>query len=601
MADPIDRVASAVSNGDAVDWVREKSSRPHLLEPLEQLAVVEGIRRVHGAAASSQSTPEESTAAADTRVLPAAAPAGGPPAPTPPLFRWGRLEVLEEVDEGGGGKVYRALDTALNAEVALKLLRLDYADSPHLVQDFLEEARRLARVRHHNVLVVHGADQNDGRIGLWTEFVRGQTLEATIAAQGPMSACEAALIGLDLCRALAAVHAAGLIHRDVKTTNVMRESGGRIVLMDFGSVAETRGMDAGSGAWTAGVQGTPLYMAPEQLQGEVAGPATDLYGLGVLLYRLVTRRYPIEASSLSELREKHQRREQVPLRDRRADLPLEFVQVVDRALRHDPADRYVSVGAIEQDLAQTLGAMARREERRRRFQGITIGGVAAAAVVVGLLIGGGRRHEDRLASRADGSAPIASTRAPLSAEAALMRRSGDNEEPLGSGARIEPGNRLSLLLRNSDSMYVYVLNEDAGGEVNGLYPIPGLVPANPLQGRMQHRLPGDLGGEVVYWNVTSAVGKETILAIGSRRPLQDLEAAMASFPKAMPGRPIRFGKVNPMALRTLRGIESGTPLTPPAGEAKRRLEAAVRALEEEGRKTGDVWVWSIDLENPPAP
>jgi hypothetical protein len=150
-------------------------------------------------------------------------------------------------------------------------------------------------------------------------------------------------------------------------------------------------------------------------------------------------------------------------------------------------------------------------------------------------------------------------------------------------------------------MWVYVLNEDEQGEVFGLYPIPGLLPTNPLDGKSEHRLPGDLGGQVVYWNVTSAGGRESIVAIGSRAPLPDLEKVIADLPRATPGRPIRFGKVNPMALRTLRGLGSGTAMEPPRGEARRRLQAALEGLEARGKESGEIWVWSIELENPPRP
>jgi serine/threonine-protein kinase len=594
MADPIDRVASAVSDGAAIDWVREMSRRPEHLESLEQLSVVERIRRAHDSV-----DPAEGSTASEVESQGSTTEAPGPERPETPLFRWGHLEVLEKIGEGSGGEVYRALDPTLKSQVALKLLRPDHADSPHLTQRFLDEGRRLARVRHANVLVVHGADRHDGRVGLWTEYLAGHSLEHVIMQHGSMSACEAAIIGLDLCRALAAVHAAGLIHRDVKTTNVMREDGGRIVLMDFGSVAESPGM--GASAWTAGVHGTPIYMAPEQLRGEVAGPPTDVYGLGVLLYRLVTRRFPIEAGSLSELSEKHRRGEQIPMRDRRADLPIEFVQVVERALKSEPAERYATAGAMELDLAVTLGAMARREGIRRRFQGVALAAIVSIALVAGVVIGHQMISKPKPEPGRGGvnqvnGAPIAP--APLTAEVTLMRRVGDREEPLAPGARIAPDQRLSLLVRGSDSMYVYVLDEDAAGEVNGLFPIHGLVPENPLPQGMRHRLPGDLGDQMVYWNVTSAGGKESIVAIGSRRPLESIEKAMAGIPKATRGRPIQFGKVNPMALRDLRGIGTGSTMPPPQGEAKRRLNDALDALKADGEKSGDLWVWSIDLDNP---
>ena len=601
MANPIDRIASAVSDGAPVDWVREKGARPSRLEEYDQLALVERIRRVHEA---STREPPASPGSGEPDTETVTASSAAPDAVTTPLFFWGRLKVLEQVGAGGGGEVYRAIDPALKSEVALKLLRPDYGDSPNLIRRFLEEARRLARVHHQNVLTVHGADQHDGRAGLWTEFVHGKPLETYLAEQGPLSACEASVIGLDLCRALAAVHAAGLVHRDVKTTNVMRESGGRIVLMDFGSMAESPSF--GPELRASGVQGTPISMAPEQLRGEVAGPATDIYGLGVLLYRLVTRRYPVEASSLNELGEKHRIRTQIPLRDRRADLPLEFVQVVERALRHDPSERYASTGAMERELASTLGAMAREQERRRRSQWMAVVAVAAVAVLAGLFLGRAfwGRTDGLGASRPAiaESGPPAS--APLTAEVALVRHTADSEMGLATGGRVTPGDRLTLLVTGTDSMHVYVLNEDAEGEVFGLYPIPGLLPTNPLEGRIEHRLPGDLGEQMAYWSVTSAGGRESIIAIGSREPLPNLENVMAEMPRATPGRPIRFGRIDPMKLRNVRGIGSGDTMDPPRGEARRRLKAALEGLEKRGAETGDVWVWSIDLENPapsPAP
>jgi hypothetical protein len=253
---------------------------------------------------------------------------------------------------------------------------------------------------------------------------------------------------------------------------------------------------------------------------------------------------------------------------------------------------------MERDLVTTLGAMARQQERHRRTQWIATAAVAAIAIVVGVIIGKGKvEPTPPTPQAAEDTAPPAP--APLAVEAKLMRRTGDLEIPLLPGGRISPGDRLSLLVQGSDSMHVYVLDEDGAGEVFALYPIPGLVPSNPLSGHVEHRLPGDLGGDVVYWNVTSAGGRESIIAIGSRHPLEDMEAVLADIPRARPGRPIRFGKVNPMALRTLRGLESGSSLEPPRGEARRRLRASLEAYEAQGRETGDIWVWSIDLANPP--
>ena len=198
----------------------------------------------------------------------------------------------------------------------------------------IDEGRLLARVRHPNVVTVHGADRIDGRVGLWMEFVRGRTLEDVLGDQGPFGAEEATLIGLDLCRALSAVHAAGLMHRDVKAQNVMREAGGRIVLMDFGT-----GRDDLSDR-PADVAGTPLYVAPEVLGGAPATAESDIYSVGVLLFHLVTGAYPVKGRTVAEIREAHGQRRRAWLRDARPDLPDTFVQAVERALDVDPDKRY---------------------------------------------------------------------------------------------------------------------------------------------------------------------------------------------------------------------------------------------------------------------
>ena len=177
---------------------------------------------------------------------------------------------------------------------------------------------------------------------------------------------EAALIGLDLCAALAAVHGAGLLHRDVKAQNVMRESGGRLVLMDFGTGEELSG--------TNRLVGTPLYLAPEIFRGQRASVQSDLYSVGVLLFYLVTGKFPVNAGSMEQLARAHAHRERQPLRDLRPDLPEVFIAAVERALDSDPSRRYQSVGELESALRESLDAPAARPAvpspvaaRRRQF------------------------------------------------------------------------------------------------------------------------------------------------------------------------------------------------------------------------------------------
>ena len=295
--------------------------------------------------ASTRSNPLRTAAA--TPGPPSGSSGAQPPVPE----RWGSLVVRERVGAGVFGEVYRAYDEQLQREVALKLLRVGSRSSDRLAAKVLNEGRLLARLRHPNVVMVHGVEARGDRVGLWMEFVRGCTLEQLLDRQGLFGAREAALIGQDLCRALAAVHAAGLVHRDVKAQNVMREEGGRVVLMDFGTGVPVREDEGGRGAPAAG---TPLYLAPELLDGGEATASSDLYSLGVLLYHLVTGGYPVVAASLGELKDAHQRGRR-RLHDARPDLPDAFIQAIDRALAPNPAERHASAGAMQEALTRALG------------------------------------------------------------------------------------------------------------------------------------------------------------------------------------------------------------------------------------------------------
>src|SRR5499427_4488512 len=202
----------------------------------------------------------------------------------PAISRWGLLECRRKIAGGRFGTVHLAWDPALEREVALKVLQA--AGRSHIV---IQEGRLLARVRHPNVVTVYGIDEYEGTVGLWMEWVEGLTLTQVLTARGLLGGHEAALIGVDVCRALAAVHKAGLLHRDIKAQNVMREAGGRVVLMDFGA-GEVRNEAASAEPRAIG---TPLYLAPELFEGKPATIASDIYSLGVLLYHLMTGRYPV--------------------------------------------------------------------------------------------------------------------------------------------------------------------------------------------------------------------------------------------------------------------------------------------------------------------
>ena len=260
--------------------------------------------------------------------------------------RWGELLLVEEIGRGSFATVYRAHDPRLDRAVAVKLLRPSPGDE-HFASTLLHEGRTLARVRHPNVVTVYGAGEHDGQVGLWMELVRGVTLEQMLAAHGSFSAGEAGLIGQELCRALAAVHRAGLVHGDVKAQNVMREQGGRLVLMDFGA-----GGTRSSPAMRQGIVGTLSHLAPELLEGADETMRSDIYSVGVLLYHLVTNDLPVKADTIVGLRAAHARGDAARLQDLRPDLQETFIRVVERAIERDPARRFASAGEMEAALAR---------------------------------------------------------------------------------------------------------------------------------------------------------------------------------------------------------------------------------------------------------
>jgi Tol biopolymer transport system component len=364
-------LAFAILDGTPVDWnAADSTAEAAERGVIRQLQIVAEIAALHRQS-DEEPAPVESTEV----TLPRA---------REELASWGHLRLLERIGRGTFGDVYRAWDTHLDREVALKLLRAaPVVDDPTVsISDparVVNEGRLLARVRHPNVITVYGAEPRDGTVGIWMEFIRGRTLHEIVEQQGPLGAREAAGVATDVCRALSAVHGAGLLHRDVTARNVMREDGGRLVLMDFGA-----GHERHDGAPLSGkdVTGTPLYMAPELFLGGRVDVRTDIYALGALIFYLVTGRFPVTGRSLAELSEAHGTDARTRLRDLRADLPAPFVSVVESAVAANPGERFQTVGALEAALERAVVGRDETAHAPTRSRWMLIATVAAASVVV---------------------------------------------------------------------------------------------------------------------------------------------------------------------------------------------------------------------------
>jgi Tol biopolymer transport system component len=340
-------VARVIADGEAVDWRTVSATPDASADPafLEELRVLEQVVRVH-----ARAEPPSSFAC-----LPAA---------------WGPLTVVEHIGRGAFGDVYRAHDTRLDRPVALKLLR---RHDPAEASAVIAEARLLARVNHPNVVTVYGAERIDGAVGVWMSLVDGPTLEDELRTGGPFAAAAVARIGCDLCEALAAVHGAGVLHQDVKAQNVMRASDGRVVLMDFGAGRETSEPLASAGVDLAG---TPLYVAPEVLEGGPVSVRSDIYSLGVLLFHLLTGFFPVEGRSIEDVRRAHRDGRHSRLRARRADVPRRLGNAIERSLSGNPDDRFADVTAFRLAL-QRAGAGA--WSARRRVTAAALGVMTVAA------------------------------------------------------------------------------------------------------------------------------------------------------------------------------------------------------------------------------
>ena len=290
---------------------------------------------------------------------------------------WGKFAIVAEIDAGGFGTVYRARDPDLDQDIALKLYH-QHRSRGAVKDELLSEARKLARVRHPNVVRVYGAEEHDGRVGVWMELIEGRTLEAEVKDGGAFDADTATDIGMAVCDALSQVHAAGLAHGDITARNVMRDGDGRVVLTDFGAARFRVPRTSES---SRGLAGTPAYLAPERFDRPEPTVQSDLYSVGVLLFYLVTGEYPVRGRSANELRAAHgSSASMVTLQSLKPDLPDVFARVVERALARSPEHRCLTAAEMRQELIESKPAAEPPITMRRVVRVLTPIGAAVVTV-----------------------------------------------------------------------------------------------------------------------------------------------------------------------------------------------------------------------------
>jgi serine/threonine protein kinase len=261
----------------------------------------------------------------------------------------GRYAIEAELGHGGMGTVYRAHDRVLDETVALKVLRGDAAQAPEAVHRFRTEVKLARRVRHRNVCAIHDYGEDGGLLFIAMELVEGVDLRVLIHRQGTLPTEEAWSAALQIADGLAAIHEAGIMHRDLKTSNAMRDAAGVVRLMDFG-IAKEWGKE---GLTAVGrVVGTPEYMSPEQVRGGALDFRTDVYSLGILVFELFTGALPFTGANPTDVVLK-QLREEPPLdAGPGAALPPLLREVLRRALRKEREQRTPSVEQLRGELWQ---------------------------------------------------------------------------------------------------------------------------------------------------------------------------------------------------------------------------------------------------------
>src|SRR5262245_5944197 len=302
----------------------------------------------------------------------------------------GGYRVDELIGRGGMGVVYRAYDERLERNVALKILAPRFAEDEAFRQRLLRESRLAAGLDHPNVIPVYDAGEADGRLYLAMRFVDGTDLRELLRREGALARERALAIAAQVADALDAAHAQGLVHRDVKPSNVLLDQQrGRehVYLADFG-LTQTA---SDGGASDGQLLGTADYVAPEQIRGDEIDGRADVYALGCLLFEALTGTVPYSGQSDVAVLYAHLEQEPPSAGERNPSLPPAVDHVLARAMAKDPSERQVTCRALVDESRSALGLEAHPAGRRRLALGLVTGAalVAAAIVAAAVLLRGG--------------------------------------------------------------------------------------------------------------------------------------------------------------------------------------------------------------------
>ena len=374
--------------------------------------------------------------------------------------RIGHYELIERIGKGGMGVVYRARDTQLHRDVALKMLLTDTAEVEEARERFRREARAAADLRHPNIIQVYDFGEENGRAFFVMELLSGESLAAELKRDVPLPLERALEIMIEVCAGLAFAHAKSIVHRDLKPGNLFVTADGPVKILDFGLARIAFSKLTRSGL----VFGTPDYMSPEQVLGKVADHRSDIFSAGAVFYQLVSGRKPFAAGSLPLVMRKVLEEAPPPL----TGVPPTLVRVIAKALQKEPAVRYQSVDAMLADLRRidpaesaesepTVLVTARMIGRYRVLERVGQGGMGVVY----------RAHD-----------PV------LDRDVAIKSILSDFTEEEGAGAQFEREARAAARLQHPNIITIYELGEAEGSP----YIVMEFLGGTDLDGLM-HRSP----------------------------------------------------------------------------------------------------------------
>lgn len=343
------------------------------------------------------------------------------------VMQVGRYKVQERLGRGGMASVFRAHDPTIGRDVALKFLHAALCEDADCRMRFLKEARAAGGLSHPNIAVVHDVGEIEGRPYMAMEMLTGRTLAIELEEQKSLPVREAVTVAMQLAKALDYAHKRGVVHRDIKPGNIMRDAATRAIkVTDFG-IAHVESPGNESHTRAGDIIGTPQYMSPEQARGEKLDGRSDLFSVGIVLYQMVTGTRPFRGENLVAVATKIVNEEAPPIDKQRKDVTPALRRVIDRCLAKQAGQRYQT----GQELLDALGRVraeideAAREALRPRIVPIRVKWAAAMALVVALVMGATatvitqRQQAAMMGQVADNGASLARFIAAQNAAAAL--------------------------------------------------------------------------------------------------------------------------------------------------------------------------------------